>query len=237
MACVLDATTLAQTELFRGAGPATLRVAQSMACRKRYVTGETVFHQGDAATKLFAVGSGRLRATQATTDGQQVIIRYMGPGEIAGYAALAGGDTHPGTVIAVGDCDLAGWSSTAIRQIMRDDPAVAFNAVALLGNRYRDMQVRLRELSTERVEQRIAHTVLRLAERAGRHTGRGIEIAFPVSRQDLADMSGTTLYTVSRTLSAWEEQGAMDCGRRRVIVVKPDVLAAIGRLPADRHDS
>jgi CRP-like cAMP-binding protein len=237
MACVLDATILAQSELFWGASPATLQVAQSTAYRKQYATGETIFHQGDAATKLYAVASGRLRAIQTTSEGQQVIIRYMGPGEIAGYAALAGGDTHPGTVTAVGDCDLAGWSSAAIRQIMLDDPAVALNAVALLGSRYRDMQIRLRELSTERVEQRIAHAVLRLAERAGRHTGRGIEIAFPVSRQDLAEMSGTTLHTVSRTISAWEEQGIMDCGRRCVIVVKPDALAAIGELAADRRST
>jgi CRP-like cAMP-binding protein len=234
MASVVDATILAQTELFRDASPATLRAAQTTAHNRRYVDGETVFYQGDAATSLYVIASGRLRATQATADGQQVIIRYMGPGEIAGYAALAGGDTHPGTVTAVGDCDLARWTSTAIRQFMRDDPAVALNAVALLGNRYRDMQVRLRELSTERVEQRIAHTVLRLAERAGRRTARGTEIAFPVSRQDLAEMSGTTLHTVSRTLSAWEEQGIMDCGRRRVIVVRPEALAAISALPAER---
>lgn len=230
-AFILDVTILAHTELFCGADPATLRTVQMAAHRKHCAMGETVFHQGDAATKLYAIAAGRLRAAQTTADGQRVIIRYMGPGEIAGYAALIGAGTHPGTVTAVNDCDLLGWSSAAIRKIMRDDPSVALNAVALLGNRYHDMQVRLRELSTERVEQRIAHTILRLAERAGRHTARGVEIAFPVSRQDLAEMSGTTLHTVSRTVSAWEEQGIMDCGRRRVIIVKPDILASIFKSP------
>jgi CRP-like cAMP-binding protein len=223
-------TILAQSELFSGANPATLQAVHAAAHRKQYTSGDAIFHQGDAATNLYAIAAGRLRATQSTADGQQVIIRYMGPGEIAGYAALTGAGTHPGTVTAVDDCDLLGWSGAVIRKIMRDDPNIALNVVSLLGHRYHDMQVRLRELSTEKVEQRIAHTILRLAERAGRHTKRGLEIAFPVSRQDLAEMSGTTLHTVSRTISAWEEQGIMDCGRRRVVVVKPEALVSISNL-------
>src|SRR5690606_2862708 len=133
----------------------------------------------------------------------------------------------PGTVTAVDDSHLFGWNDVTIREILSAHPSVAMNAIALLGARYHDLQVRLRELSTERVEQRIAHTILRLAAQAGRRTARGVEIAFPLSRQDLAEMSGTTLHTVSRTLSGWEEQGVVDCGRRRVIVVKPDALDAI----------
>ncbi|MGK3946862.1 helix-turn-helix domain-containing protein, partial [Streptomyces caeruleatus] len=72
------------------------------------------------------------------------------------------------------------------------------NALAVLSARYHEIQLRLLELSTEKVERRIGHTVLRLANQAGRRTARGIEIAFPLSRQDLAEMAGTTLHTVSR---------------------------------------
>ncbi|HET9903289.1 MAG TPA: Crp/Fnr family transcriptional regulator [Xanthobacteraceae bacterium] len=219
---------LARTELFRGAPPETLRAVQSTSVRKRFATGETVFCQGDAATTLYVVVVGRLRATQTTPDGQQVIIRYLGPGEVAGYAALSGGAVHPGTVTAVDDSHLLAWDHAVFKEIMAGHSVVALNAIALLGARYHDLQVRLRELSTQRVEQRIAHTILRLAEKAGRRTARGIEIAFPLSRQDLAEMSATTLHTVSRTLSAWEEQGIVDCGRRRVIVVNADALALVG---------
>jgi CRP-like cAMP-binding protein len=95
------------------------------------------------------------------------------------------------------------------------------------------MQVRMRELSTERVERRIAHTILRLAQQAGRRTARGIEIAFPLSRQDLAEMAGTTLHTVSRTLSGWEEQGVVDSGRRRVIVRDLKALSMIAENGAE----
>jgi CRP-like cAMP-binding protein len=226
-----DLEILERTELFRGASIAASRVIQAASHRKKFSAGETVFRQGEIANALYVVVAGRLRATQITSDGQQVIIRYLGPGEVAGYATLSGVDTHPGTVTAVDDSYLIGWSDAAIRQILTEHSIVAVNAVALLGARYREIQLRLRELSTEKVERRIAHTLLRLAAQAGRRTARGVEIAFPLSRQDLAEMSGTTLHTVSRTLSGWEEQGIVDCGRRRVILTKLESLKSVADEP------
>jgi CRP-like cAMP-binding protein len=222
-----DLAILERTELFRGVPAQTLAVAEAALSRRRVAAGETVFRQGDETTTLYIVLVGRLCATQTTADGQQVIIRYLGPGEVAGYATLAGAGIHPGSVVAVDDTHLLCWSRAAIAGIMRDHSAVAINAVTLLGARYHEMQLRLRELSTERVEQRLAHTILRLAAQAGRRTANGIEIVFPLSRQDLAEMTGTTLHTVSRTLSAWEEQGVVRSGRRRVIVVAPEILSTI----------
>lgn len=223
----LDLAILERTELFRGVAAQTLCSIHAVSHRRRSPAGDIIFRQDDATTNLYIVSVGRLRATQTTADGQQIIIRYLGPGEVAGYAVLSGAATHPGTVTAVDDSHLIGWSTAVIKQIMGEHAAIAMNAIVLLGARYREIQVRLRELSTERVEQRVAHTILRLAAQAGRRTARGIEIVFPLSRQDLAEMSGTTLHTVSRTLSAWEGDGIVNCGRRRVIITKPDSLASI----------
>lgn len=224
---------LGTTEIFRGAPASVLADIRALAMRKTLGAGEPLFRQGDPASMFYIVLSGRLRVTQTTSDGQQIIIRYLGPGESAGYTALYGGDCHPGTATALDVTELLGWSSATIADIMSKHPTIAMNAVAVLGTRYHDMQVRLRELSTEKVERRIAHTILRLAQQAGRRTARGIEIAFPLSRQDLAEMAGTTLHTVSRTLSAWEEQGLVGSGRRRVIVYKMDALTAIAEEDRD----
>ncbi|MDI4233221.1 Crp/Fnr family transcriptional regulator [Bradyrhizobium sp. Arg237L] len=222
-----DLDLFARTELFQGTPPDALRFLQASAGRRRLAAGDILFQQGDRTTSLFVVIAGRLRASQMAQDGQQIIIRYLGPGEVAGYAALVGSDTHPGTVTAVDDSHLIGWTSAIVRQIMERYPVVAINALTLLGQRYHEMQIRVRELSTERVERRIGHTLLRLAHQSGRRTARGIEIAFPLSRRDLAEMVGTTLHTVSRTLSAWEERGIVSCGRCRVVLCKPHALVAI----------
>ena len=81
---------------------------------------------------------------------------------------------------------------------------------------------------------RIAHALGRLVVQAGRRTAEGIEIAFPLSRQDLAEMAGTTLHTVSRTLSAWEGAGIVLAGRQRVVIARPHALVAIAEdLPGE----
>ena len=80
---------------------------------------------------------------------------------------------------------------------------------------------------TERVERRVARALLRLVHDAGRRAEGGVEIAFPVSRQDIAEMTGTTLYTVSRLLSGWEERGIVRSSRQRIVLTKPRALVAI----------
>jgi CRP-like cAMP-binding protein len=79
-------------------------------------------------------------------------------------------------------------------------------------------------MSTQQVERRVAHALLRLAKQAGRKVDDGIEIDFPISRQDIAEMTGTTLHTVSRTLSAWEQQGLIESGRQRIVLRDPHRL-------------
>lgn len=221
----VDIGLLAATELFRGAPEAALEAALAAAFRRRLEKGEVLLRQEEPAATAYAVIVGRLRVTQTTADGQQIIIRYIGPGEVVGHAALTGAESHAGAVAAIDDTHLFGWPVAAIRRLLEEHPQVAQNALAVLGARYRELQLRLRELATENVERRIANTILRLARQAGRRTAAGIEIAIPVSRQDIAEMCGTTLHTVSRTLSAWEEEGLVESGRRRLTVRSSDALA------------
>jgi len=223
----LELELLGQTELFRDISPEVLKEIRSLAFAKHVQPPDAIFHQGDPAAACYTILSGNLRATQTTLDGDQIIIRYLGPGQFAGYAVLGGDEHHPGTVSAVSESYLLGWSRATMRQIMARYPEVAVNAVAVMGRRYHEMQLRLRELTTQGVEQRIAHTLLRLVHQAGRRTDRGIEIAFPLSRQDLAEMTGTTLHTVSRTLSAWEKEGVVSSKHRYIVICRPDMLEQI----------
>ena len=110
---------------------------------------------------------------------------------------------------------------------------VAMNAVRFVADRLHDLQRRYRQLMTERVERRVARALLRLVREAGRRLATGVEIDFPVSRQDIAEMTGTTLYTVSRLMSSWEERGILGGGRQRIVLLKPHALVAIAEdLPA-----
>jgi CRP-like cAMP-binding protein len=114
-----------------------------------------------------------------------------------------------------------------MRHLLETEPRVAVNALRFIAARYHDLQRRYRQLMTERVERRVARALLRLVHDAGRRVDAGIEITFPVSRQDIAEMTGTTLYTVSRLLSAWEAQGIVQSGRQHIVLTKPHALVAI----------
>lgn len=222
-----DLNILAGTEIFRSLPAEAIEEVRRMAVRKRVAKRTVLYHQGDDADTFYVVIVGRLRANQTAPDGTQIALRYLGPGELAGYAALASIPTYPGTVTAIEDTHLFSWSTHVIRQLMGKHAQIAMNAVAVLGTRYQETQTRLRELSTETVERRIAHTLTRLAKQAGRRTAQGIEICFPLSRQDFAELASTTLHTVSRTLSAWEKDGVVSSTHRYIVIHRPDILEQI----------
>jgi len=91
-----------------------------------------------------------------------------------------------------------------------------------------DAHLRIQELSNDEVEQRVARAILRLVDSAGQPTADGIGIAFPITRQDIAEMTGTTLHTVSRLLSGWKQRGIVDSGRKRIVLRSPAALARVG---------
>ena len=103
-------------------------------------------------------------------------------------------------------------------------PNIAINLLGIILERMDDVQHRYLEICTERVDQRIARSLLRLMRRAGSKTGFGIQIDMPLSRRNIADYSGTTVYTVSRTLSAWEKNGWIKSGREQIVVTDPHAL-------------
>ncbi|HEX9617489.1 MAG TPA: Crp/Fnr family transcriptional regulator [Anaerolineales bacterium] len=214
-------------DLFQDLDEAGLeRVAQ--AARRRRVSADSyLIHQGDPATHLHVLLAGRLKLTQVTVDGQQVLLRYVNPGEAFAVLAVLADTLYPTSVQAVEDSQVAAWDKDTMQKLMLQHPSIALRAMAILARHTREFQDRIRELSTERVERRIARTLLRLVRQTGRKVKDGVLLDLPISRQDLAEMTGTTLYTVSRTLSHWETQGLIRSGREKIVILFPHGLVTI----------
>jgi CRP-like cAMP-binding protein len=113
------------------------------------------------------------------------------------------------------------------RDLANAHPRFAEVAMGILGGHLQDAFTRLREVSAADVQQRIARTLLRLVRQSGCRTEQGLQIAFPITRQDIAEMASTTLHTVSRTLRTWEHVGVLTGGRRRIVVLDPRELVRI----------
>ncbi len=194
---------------------------------RRLAAGRTLFREGDPAAALFVVLAGRMKLTQVGAEGNEVILRFAGPGEAVAALALFEGATYPVTARAVGESRVLAWPREVLTDLFRRHPQLAINAMKLLSERLREVQERFRELATERVAQRIARALLRLARQAGRKTEGGVLIDLLLSRRDLAEMTGTTLFTVSRVLSEWEAKGILGGGRTRVLIGRPHALVAL----------
>ena len=222
-----DIELLQRVELFQGIAPADLvRIAQ--AARRRRLPAETfLFHQGDPAEVIYVPVQGRLKLTQITPEGHEVILRYVGVGEMSGATAVFGDTAYPASAETVEDASVLGWDNETMIVLIEHYPRLGLNILHLLSMRLQELQDRLREMSTERVERRIARALLRLVSQLGRKVETGVLIDLALSREDVANMTGTTVYTVSRILSRWEEEGIIEAGREKVLIKHPPRLVMI----------
>lgn len=224
----IDRSIVAKLPLFAGLGPAELDdvLADARALHRRKNTA--VFEQGEEAHSFFILVHGHVRATKVTPAGRQVVVRYVSPGETFGVAVAIGLAAYPATATAVEDSVVLAWPSAAWPRLIAKYPLLAAKTLQTVGERLQDSHVRIIEMSTEHVERRVARALLRLAQQVGRKTDKGVEIEFPLSRQDIAEMTGTTLHSVSRILSAWEGKGVVEGGRQRVTILDLQKLAQFG---------
>ena len=220
----LDRSLIAHLSLFQGLTAAEMDEVLRSARSARYPKDTAVFEQEAEAHSFFVLLAGHIRVVRTTPDGNQVIVRYISEGEIFGVAAALGRTTYPASAIAAVDCVTLVWPNTKWSELSSRFPLFGANTYRTVGSRLQESHTRVVEMSTEQVEQRVAHALLRLLNQTGRKTERGIEIDFPISRQDIAEMTGTTLHTVSRLLSAWEDKGIIVSGRQRVTVSDPHRL-------------
>jgi CRP-like cAMP-binding protein len=223
----IDSSVVAHLALFTGFGADELAKILREARSTRYAKNHAVFEQGADAHSFFLLLHGHVRASKTTPTGEQIVVRYVAPGEIFGVAPAIGLAQYPATATAVDDSVVLAWPSAAWPRLIARFPALAANTLQTVGSRLQETHTRIVEMSTQQVEQRVAHALLRLARQSGRKVDRGVEIDFPISRQDIAQMTGTTLHTVSRILSAWEQAGLVESGRQRIVLREPHKILVL----------
>jgi CRP-like cAMP-binding protein len=194
---------------------------------RRFAEGAYMFHQGEAAEIFYIVIEGRVKLTQVTASGHQVILQIIGPGGGIGIIVVLGEMDYPASAEVLEECLAYSWDRETARRIMLQIPQLAINGMELVARRFAKLQTRYQEVATQRVEQRIAMTLLRMARQFGKREGDGVLIDMALSRQDLAEMTGTNLYTVSRILSKWEQDDIVSLGRKRVVIKKAHKLVII----------
>lgn len=189
-------------------------------------SGEVLFQEGEPAAALYLVEAGRIKLTQLTADGQEVIMRYLAPGDAFAAVALFERSTYPVSARATERTRVRGWSREVLPGLVREHPRFEANLLRIVSSHTREALSRVRELATETVAQRLARTLLRLGSQIGRDVDGGVLIE-RMTQQEIAEIAGTTLYTVSRTLAEWADQGIVEVGRLRYLICDPERLARV----------
>lgn len=218
---------LRRVTLFSSLSDAALRDITQAARTRTVTASSTFFREGDEAESFFLVQTGSVKLAQVTPEGHQVVLRLIGPGDAFGGVAATGGGLYPVTAEALTDSAALEWSGKAMARLMEKHPKLAMNALRFVLARLHELQVSYRQLATERVERRVARALLRLVRQSGRRVDSGVLIDLPLSREDIAQMTGTTLYTVSRIVSRLESEGVLEAGRQRMVIRNPHALMSI----------
>lgn len=225
----INPTDLRRVSVFKDATDDDLNLFVQNSILRMIEDGEFFFFQGDPATYLYILVSGRAKLLQSNPAGQQVNLRMINKWQMFGALGAVRPDaTYPASAQALEPSTALAIKSDFLHDALQTRPYLNLSLMQLMTSYIQEMQERYRELATERVERRIALTVLRLASQIGvRSAGEETMIELPLSRQDLAEASGTTIFTVSRVLADWERRGLVETGRERVLIKEPHGLVQI----------
>ncbi|AKG53532.1 Hcp transcriptional regulator HcpR [Dehalogenimonas sp. WBC-2] len=178
---------------------------------KQFAAGEYIFWENGPPKYFYLLTQGRVKVVKHGSQGRETVVAFFGPGEVFGEVAVFENKPYPASSLAVEDVEVMVVSLQVFHSFIQHHPGVAMTMIGMLSARLREAQSRLHDLSGERVEQRLARTLQRLASKLGRE--------LPFTRQDLADMSGTTLETTVRFLSRLKE-GKIITSRRGMVIIE-----------------
>lgn len=191
-----------------------------------YAAGETIYYTGEPATTLYVVAAGKVKLLRHAPR-QDVLLDFVAPGELLGGLPVMGDRAYPDTAQAQTDCCLLEVLAGDFQAILDAHPPVTRALLGAVSERLLAAQATIGQISAYPVESRVAATLLALARRFGAAEGAAERIELPLSRQDLADMTGATVETVSRVISQLRRQGLVRSGRGWVALLDREGLAAI----------
>ena len=219
---------LKQVVVFQNATDDELQLILKNSIIRTVEENEFFFFQGDAAQYLYVLTSGQIKLMQSNPNGQQVNLRTIHPWQMFGaLGAVRAEAIYPASAQALEDSSALAIKAEFLHKMLETSPHIAFDLMTLMTSYIQEMQTRYRELATERVEQRVANALIRLAGQSGIRSEKDAAIVLSFSRQDVAEMTGTTLFTVSRLFSEWERQGTIETGREKIKILKPHDLVRI----------
>jgi CRP-like cAMP-binding protein len=215
------------TPVFRGLSSEDRRTVAEVTTVRRFERGDTIFEQGMPSDAFYTIASGRVKIFRMMPSGKDLILEVFGPGDPLGAVATYAGRPFPATAEALEDTTCLAIPRPAFFALLEQHSSLVRGLLLGLTVRLVELTNRLAELSGGRVESRFARLFLKLASEMGRPDRGGAFVPLALTRQELADMTGTTIETCIRIMSRWSKEGVVRTEKDGFVVLDRETLEAI----------
>ena len=210
--------TLKKSDMFSKLKDEEFEAISGLFNLKQYKNNETIFLEGDSSDNFYLVAAGSVKVLKHTVMGKDIILEMMSPGDVFGGVAVLDKKPYPASAQAMEAASVIKISRHDLLKIMEEYPVLKLEIVRYFSDKLRDAHEMLKNIATERVERRVASLLLKLSEKVGVADGEFIKIDFPLTRQEIAEMVGTTVETCIRTMSKFQKSGFVKSSAGRILV-------------------
>lgn len=192
---------------------------------KVYKRGEVIFHEGQRPTGLFCINEGKVKVYKLGDEGREQIVRLDKPGDVLGYRALISNEPYQAAAAAIEACSVVFIPSSVIFEMMEKNPEIAFRMMQIFSDDLKNAENRLTDFTQKPVRERLAQTMLSLSESYG--TTEDGYLGIYLTRQEWANITGTTTETAIRTMSDLNKEGLIEIKGKKIALKDQHQLEAL----------
>ncbi len=194
-------------ELFKDLSEKELSEVEALSEKISFKKKDTIFSEGEPSDWFYILLKGKIKITKLSYDGKEIILELIQAPDFFGGLAVLKGFPYPASAICLEDCEVLRIPKKAFLRLVDKYPSISKAMLSFLIERVKVTQETLKNVALEKVETRIASALLRLSEKYGKQDREGILIDVRLTKQELADMVGTTVETAIRTMSRFKKSG------------------------------
>ena len=218
---MLDLSALRRVSIFSELSDEQLVPIFRIVLVRSYAAGSLIFGEGERGEAVYFVSSGRVKISTIAADGKEKILHFMEGGQIFGEVVLFEGGPYPATALAVDDSEIGILQNPDLFHVLKQNGELAINLLRLFSRRLRMAQRQVRDLALKDAFTRVGELVLRLADESGQYLPGGVHVRLRSTREDLANLAGTTRETFTRMLGEYRQRGLISVVHNGLII--PDI--------------
>ncbi len=218
---------LKKIDLFKNLSDEDLKELEPYLTTTLYKKKDDIFTEGDAPEWFYIVSTGKVKVTKISHDGKEIILEIISPHDIFGGVAVLRNFPYPANAVAMEDSEVVKISRKNLMRLVDRFPNLMYCIALQLGDRMKSSYDSLKNIALERVEARIAALLLKLSNKVGVETDEGLMIDMRLTKQDVADMVGTTVETSIRTFSKFKKEGLVTDTDGKIIIKDREGLMSL----------